>query len=431
MNAALLAWRVAGTLAEPGAVLLLRRRLARGKEIAARLAERRGVASETRPAGRLLWVHAASVGEALSVLPVLKALSVLQALADAPARPDTVLLTTGTRTATELLERRLGEDGLTPFVRLAMAPLDVPRWVGGFLDHWRPDAAAFVESELWPNMLGEARRRGVRLALLNARMSARSAARWQRLPGAARALFGHFEAIWVRSDEDAVRLAALGAPPFVAKGDLKEAASPLPCDEGARSVLAAAIGGRPVWLAASTHAGEEEIVRDAHLQLLDHFPDALAIVAPRHPGRGAAVAALLNAAPRRARGERPRQDHAFYVADTVGELGLLYRLASVVFIGRSLGGDGGGQNPLEPARFGCAVAMGPGRANVAGLASRLEKTDALGTVRDAESLAAFVGMMLADPDMLAATGARARQAATSSADLAAAAAWLLARLAAP
>ncbi len=422
MNAALLAWRVAGTLAEPAAVLLLRRRLVRGREIAERLGERRGIASEPRPAGRLLWVHAASVGEALSVLPV------LQALADLPDRPDAVLLTTGTRTATELLARRLGEAGLASFVRLAMMPLDVPRWAARFLDHWRPDAGVFVESELWPNVLGAARRRGVRLALLNARLSARSAERWGRAPGVARALLGVFTTIWARGPEDAARLASLGAPPIGMVGDLKEAAGVLPCDGAALASLRDAIGGRACWLASSTHPGEEEIVADAQRLLRARIPGLLAIVAPRHPDRGEPVAALLDAAPRRSRGEMPRDDHPFYVADTVGELGLWFRLAPVVFVGRSLGGDRGGQNPFEPARLGCAVVMGPGRANVAGLAGKLEAVDALATVHDAASLADMVAALLADPERAAATGVRGREVASARADLPVRAARMLVEL---
>lgn len=420
-NVGLLAWRLAATLAEPGAALLLRRRLARGKEIAARLPERRGLAAGPRPPGRLVWVHAASVGEALSVLPVLAAHARLPGAG-------TVLLTTGTATATVLAGERLAALGLGEAVRQAMVPLDVPRWVARFLGHWRPDAAVFVESELWPNMLAACRRRGIPTALLNARMSARSEAGWRRAPRLARALLGGFAEIWARSADDAARLASLGAPDATTVGDLKSAAGALPFDADALAALRRAVGARPCWLAASTHDGEEAVLRDAHLRLRAEAPDALLVVAPRHPARGAAVAALLDDAPRRSLGALPDPDHPFHVADTLGELGVLYRLAPVVFVGRSLAGQAGGQNPLEPARLGCAIATGPATANFAEAVGRLRDADALALVHDAASLAAWAARMLTDDAARAAAGARAEAAAAAASDLPARAARMIAAL---
>lgn len=393
-------------LAAPALRVMLRRRAARGKEVAARLPERRGIDATPRPPGRLLWLHAASVGEAVSVLPV------LSALAEHAASPH-VLLTTGTVTSAALLARRLPELGLGRVLH-RFAPLDVPAWAARFLDHWRPDAAAFVESELWPNQLAALRARGVPLMLLNARISDRSLRGWLRAPGFAREVLGAFDRVQARSEEDAVRLRRLGARRVEAPGDLKFAAEPLPADEAELARLRALVGARPLWLAASTHPGEEEAAAAVHRLLAPAHPGLLTIIAPRHPERGASIAAELGA-PRRGAGQPPPPG-GLWVADTLGELGLLYRLCGIAFVGNSLTGRGG-QNPLEPARLGCAVAVGPQTANFNDAVAALEAAGALQRVADAPALAAWVGTLLADPARRAPMAEAGRQVATANADL--------------
>ena len=379
--------------------LHLRGRARRGKEIAARLPEREGIDATPRPPGRLLWLHAASVGETVSLLPVLAAL------------PEglTVLVTTGTVTSAELLATRLAESGRAAVLH-RFVPLDVPAWVARFVDHWRPDAAALVESELWPNLIAAAARRRVPLLLLNARLSAASAARWARLPRSAAWLLGRFSVIQAQSEPDAERLRGLGAASVESPGNLKFAAPALPADAAELARLRGMIGERPVWLAASTHPGEEAIVADAHRRLATVHPGLLTIIAPRHPARGAEIAAALaGLSPgRRALGDAPQG--AVWIADTLGELGLLYRLAPIVFVGGSLV-PRGGQNPLEPARLGCVVAAGPGMENQAAAVGALGAAEALATVTDSASLAAWVGAMLADPARRAAIAAAGQEAA--------------------
>ena len=342
-------WAAAATLAAPALGLMLRARARRGKEIAARLPERRGIEAAPRPAGKLLWLHAASVGETVSLLSVLDELA-------RQAPEVSVLLTTGTVTSAELLAARLPALGLAEKVTHRFVPLDVPAWIARFLDHWRPDAAAFVESEIWPNLLAACARRRIPLMLINARLSARSFARWRRWPGIARGLLGGFASIRARGADDAARFSALGARAVRAVGDLKFAAAELPADSAALAELRAAIGARPVFLAASTHPGEEDILLAAHRRLLARHPDLLTILVPRHPARGSEIAALLGAtmAPRRAAATLPDAG-GLYIADTLGELGIFYRLATVAFIGGSLVPHGG-QNPLEAARLGAALA---------------------------------------------------------------------------
>ena len=394
MSAAGLLWHWGATLAKPLLPVYLRRRLACGKEIAARLPERCG-AGAARPAGPLLWLHAASVGETLSILPVLDALA-----ARAPGLA--VLLTTGTVTSLELLEQRLPA-ALRGRVLHRFVPLDVPCWVGRFLDGWRPDAAGIVESELWPNLIAAARTRRIPLALVNGRLSERSARRWRHVARLGRELMDAFTLVLAQSTADASRFTALGAGNVRAPGNLKEAAAPLPADPAALAALRAAIGDRPVLLAASTHPGEEAIVLAAHRLLLAEFPGLLTVLAPRHPNRGPDLAALAAGqglpAARRGLGELPGPATAVYVADTLGELGLFYRIASVGLVGGSLVPHGG-QNPLEPARLGCPILLGPWTGNFAEPVGRL--LAAGGAVRlaaaEAGVLAAAARAVLSNPD---------------------------------
>ncbi|MBN9563105.1 MAG: 3-deoxy-D-manno-octulosonic acid transferase [Alphaproteobacteria bacterium] len=438
-------WAGAATIVSPGLRLLLHARVRRGKEIAARLPERRGIDPTPRPAGRLLWLHAASVGETVSVFPVLTAL--------AEQAPDaSVLLTTGTLTSARLLAQRLPELGLERRVLHRFAPLDVPRWVARFLDHWRPDAAAFVESELWPNFVAACRARGVPVMLLNARLSERSFARWRRVRGPARELLGGFARIEAQSEADAARLRALGARAVSVPGNLKFAAPPLPCDSAELERLREMLRGRPVWLAASTHPGEEAIVLGVHRALAAAHPGLLTIIAPRHPDRGGQVADEArqffssagessppptpshkgrgNRKPpplvgggwgegslsQRSAGQDPPRG-GIWLADTLGELGLLYRLSRIAFIGRSLLAPGGGQNPLEAARLGCAIAVGPHTGNFVDILQVLEGAGAVAHVPDAAALAAWVSDMLRDPDAREAAGRAGMAAAARYADL--------------
>jgi 3-deoxy-D-manno-octulosonic-acid transferase len=384
-------WAGAARLAAPGLRLWLHRRLARGKERPGRIAERRGIDPTPRPHGRLVWLHAASVGETVSVLPLLAAL----------ARQDAALnflVTTGTVTSAALFLDRLPGLGLGPRARHRFVPLDVPGWAERFLEHWRPDAAAFVESELWPNLIAATASRRIPLALLNARLSARSFRRWRLAPGLARRVLGAFSLIAARSETDAARLSRLGARAVEAPGDLKLAAAPLPVDEHEQARLAALLGDRPRWLAASTHPGEEAVAAEVHRRLALDFPDLLTIIAPRHPERGAAIAAsLADLAPaRRAAGHDPPTG-GVWIADTLGELGLLYRLAPLVFVGKSLRGRGG-QNPLEPARLACAIAVGPHIENFAPAVARLEQAGGLVRVADGPALATWLAVLLREPE---------------------------------
>ena len=379
----------ATSLAAPALRRMLRHRAGKGKELAQRLAEREGIATLPRPAGRLIWVHAASVGETVSALPLIALL--------AAAGP--VLLTTGTVTSAKLAAERLPENALHQFI-----PLDVPGWVARFMDHWQPDAAVFLESEIWPNLLAACDARGISRFLINGRLSAASTCNWRRAPGVVKTLLGGFAAIHAQSAGDAANFRVLGAVRVLEWGNLKFHASPLPCDETARAVLQPAIRG-PVWLAASTHPGEEALVFAAHQALLAEFPGLVTLLVPRHPERGAEVAAICGDAPRRAL-HQPPQPGQVYVADTLGELGLFFRLASFAFIGNSLVGFGG-HNIVEPALLARPVICGPHLENFEEAAARLRAANAMVDVVDIASLIAAVRRWLVEPQAAEAAGARA------------------------
>lgn len=404
-------WALIASLLAPLLPFYLRRRVAKGKEIAERLAERQGHGA-ARPSGRLVWCHAASNGETLSLLPLLEAL----------AKQDSALsflVTTGTVTSARLLEQRLSPE-LAPRTQHRFLPLDVPRWVARFLEGWRPDLAVIVESELWPNMLAEADQQGVPLALINARMSARSARTWGWAPSFARGLLGRFGLILAQTEGDAARFAALAGRPVPCWGNLKYAAPPLPADPAELARLTLAWEGRPVWLAASTHPGEDEIILAAHRLLAAGHPGLLTVIVPRHPQRGPDIAALAGDLPvaRRGAGQEAGQGGSVYVADTLGELGLFYRLARVALIGGSLVPHGG-QNPLEAARLGCPIITGPHHFNFSEIITRLSAAHALVETPDgagaAQALAGKIARLLSDPTagqaMAAAAGALAQDQA--------------------
>jgi 3-deoxy-D-manno-octulosonic-acid transferase len=390
----------AGTTAlGPVVALYLARRMAHGKEDRERFPERQGFASRARPAGRLIWVHAASNGEAVSMLSLIDRL-----LVERPAL--SVLVTTGTVTSARLLAHRLPADRAWH----QYVPVDRPAYVKRFLDHWRPDLALWVESELWPNLVSQADRTGVPLLLLNGRMSARSFRGWQRVPGMIAPLLACFELCLAQDEVQAERFRRLGAAAAATVGDLKTAAAPLPFDEGELDRIAASAVGRPLWLAASTHQGEEEAAAWAHRALAPGRPGLLTIIAPRHPARADEIAAMLARqglkVARRARGETLTAATDIYLADTLGELGLFYRLAGIAFIGGSLT-PMGGHNPLEAALLDCAILHGPDMSNCAAMAQSLAAAGAAVTVRDVDELTAAVGRLLGDAVERAARAAAA------------------------
>ncbi|CCG41727.1 3-deoxy-D-manno-octulosonic acid transferase [Magnetospirillum molischianum] len=369
--------------------LYLDNRRHRGKEDPARFGERLGQPSQPRPPGPLVWVHAASVGESLSVLPLVGRLR---------RRGLGVLLTTGTVTSARMVADRLPEGAIHQY-----QPVDRTAYVSAFLDHWQPDLMLWTESDFWPNMLSEAKRRAIPMVLVQGRISPRSYARWRYLPDLIGKMLGGFDLCLAQTEADAGRLRDLGGGDVRCLGNLKYAVPPLPGDEAELERLRAAVAGRAFWLAASTHPGEEAIIASVHRHLAERFPSLLTLIVPRHPGRGPDIARKLIAlglsVAMRSAGETPRAGTAIHIADTMGELGVFYRLSDIVFMGKSLT-VGGGQNPFEPARLGCAVLFGPRMENFPDMTAHMVAAGAAIEVKDADDMAKTLGALLADPERL-------------------------------
>ncbi len=380
-------YRLASRAAAPTvAPLQLARRVKRGKENPARLAERYGQASLPRPSGPMIWLHGASVGEMLAVMPLIERLR---------AKDFAILMTSGTVTSAALAERRLPAGALHQFI-----PFDAPRFVGRFLDHWRPDLALFVESDLWPNLILACRDRAIPMILVNGRVSERSFSRWRLLPDAISALLQRFDLCLAQSGADAQRYATLGAPHVSTTGNLKLDVPAPPADFTALQTLKSSIGERTVIAAASTHADEEKDIIAVHRRLRAKRSTLLTIIAPRHPERGPGIADAAKVAglsvALRSRGELPKAGVDVFVADTLGELGLVYRLAPVVFMGGSLAKHGG-QNPIEAIRLGAAVIHGPHVWNFAEIYATLDAAHGAALINDEDGLTTCLTGWLADP----------------------------------
>jgi 3-deoxy-D-manno-octulosonic-acid transferase len=391
----------------PGAIsplleLYLAHRRRAGREDGARFAERRGIPSHPRPPGMLVWFHAASVGESMSMIRLIDRVR-------AEREGISILVTTGTVTSAAIVADRLGDRVIHQYV-----PVDRRAWVERFLGHWRPDCAIWIESEIWPNLLLALSDRGIPAALVNARMSARSHASWARVPRTIAALLATFDLCLAQSEDEAARLRMLGARDVRYVGHLKYAADPLPVDTGELAAIQRAIGNRKVWLLASSHEGEEAIAIAAHELLAQRFPDMLTIIAPRHPKRGAGVAELARSAglqaSLRSSGKDPSPADAIYIVDSIGELGLWYRIAPIACIGGSLAPIGG-HNPIEAAQLDCALLYGPHISSITGIAAELEAANAALVVRDAASLANAVTRLTENTDAAAAMAEAAKQVA--------------------
>jgi len=370
----------------PLAPALIKRRLKLGKEDPARIGERRGVSNDVRPRGPLVWIHGASVGE------VLAAAALIEKLRELNLR---ILLTSGTVTSAAIVARRFPPDIIHQYV-----PYDSPRFVARFLDHWRPSLALFIESDLWPNLILSSAARRLPMVLINGRMSHRSFPRWRRVSSTISALLGKFDICLAQSEVDAERFAALGSPNVVTTGNLKLDVPAPPADPLKLERLTSVTRGRPIIVAASTHPGEEEILLDVHRTLSGFFPSLLTVIVPRHPDRGAAIARMVAASglkpALRSREELPTAATDIYVADTLGELGLFYRLAPIVFMGGSLV-EHGGQNPIEAVKLGASIVHGP---HVFNFSDVYEALDGAGGARRADTREALVkqlGQLLADP----------------------------------
>lgn len=343
---------------------ILQRRASKGKEDSARIGERLGTVSIVRPVGTLVWLHGASIGESMVALSVAEHMR-----ARAPHLQ--FLFTSGTKTSADLIATKLKVGDAHCYV-----PVDIPSATRAFIAGWSPDLAVFVEGEIWPNLIMAARKAGIPTALINARMTTKSVANWARRKAAAHYLFNGFDLVLPADERTKTGLSRLRSKAIGQAGNLKLASAPPHIDAAALVQLRLAITGRPVWLAASTHAGEDKVLIMAHNALMMAAPNALLILAPRHPERANDVEVdcrIAGIVPmRRSKGQVPAAHDPIWLWDTMGELGLAMSLAPVTFMGGSIVPGVGGHNPVEPAQVGSAIVSGAAVHNFDGLYQELE-----------------------------------------------------------
>lgn len=365
----------------------LKKRLEEGKEDASRFDERFGEPSRLRPSGELIWFHAASVGEAVSALPLIKVL-----LARNSDR--SILMTTGTMTSAALMQERLPAGAFHQFV-----PIDTKSSVTRFLDYWQPQMAIWMESEIWPNLINQTSKRKIPMLMLNARITESSFNLWRKTGGLSKKLLKKFDYIHAQSDLAAERLKYLGAEEVEALGNLKFCSPPLPFQNERFREIKAAVKDRKIWLASSTHKGEEAIVASAHLAMKTGIKNLLTIIVPRHPDRGEEIMVKLQEAgfnvARRSLRQPIQKDTDIYLADTIGELGLFYRLVEVVYMGGSLV-QKGGQNVLEAARLNCAIMHGPDMSNFTEIVTDLKNNKGIIQVNNGSDLASVTYRLLSE-----------------------------------
>lgn len=381
-------------LLSPFLRLYLYYRRAKGKEDSQRVQERFGLATQPRPLGEIIHIHAASVGESLAVLPLISAI-----VKDTPYK---VLMTTGTITSAQLMAKQLPQGAIHQFI-----PLDHPQWVQRFLDHWQPALTILVESDLWPHLIQACHNRKIPLVLLNARFSPQSRRRWGYFKGVAQTLFSCFDLILSQSPEVTRFFQSFGMTSIKTMGNIKFAASPLAYSSQDYKDLKTAIGKRPIWLAASTHSGEEAVCLKTHLELRQIFPNLLTIIVPRHPNRGETILSELkgvNAILRTQERTIPKNCE-IYVADTLGELGLFYALSPIAFVGGSFV-PVGGHNPIEPALLDCAILWGPQTYNFVDVSHFLR--EAAWPLASEKELTPVIKTLLKEPQIATLMGEHAK-----------------------
>ncbi len=383
------------TFGKPVIMSFLNQRLKNGKEDPERLQERFGMPSRLRPENNpLMWVHVASVGEAQSMLHLID-------LFLEQNQTGSVLVTSITRTSATLLEKRLPARAFHQYL-----PVDRPKWVKRFLDYWQPTLILWAESELWPSILSEIGQRHIPMALINARMSHKSFKNWSRVKGLAQKILSGFTVILTQTDTDKNYYTSLGARSVVTTGNIKFASAPLPCNADDLEQLKNTTENRPLWVYASTHAGEEELAAKIHSDIRAYIPDLLTIIIPRHPERRADILKTLepyelNITSRTQHKILPHDKTDIYLVDTLGELGLFYRLSPLSMIGRSFSGDGGGgHNPLEAAQLQSAILHGPHVQNLSDIFVPMDEQGAALCLKSPDDLAPAIRALLTDKESL-------------------------------
>ncbi|GAA4663147.1 lipid IV(A) 3-deoxy-D-manno-octulosonic acid transferase [Bartonella pachyuromydis] len=381
-QAAFLIYRMIGFCLRPVVPFYLFLRTVRGKEERGRQKERLGKSHKARPKSPLIWLHAASVGETLALVPLINYILSLEI---------NVLLTTGTVTSSSLVKKMFGNRLIHQY-----APLDLDLAMRRFISHWKPDLVLVCESEIWPLRIKELAKMHIPQILVNAHMSERSFKAWQKRPVLAKHIFKHIDLVIGQNERDIAYYHTLGVKSVALSGNLKADVLPVE-DKALLTHYLSAIGNRPVWAALSTHEEEEEIAFEVHRILKDYLPDLLTIIVPRHPDRLEELIKKCNNRNlrfvRRSSNAVPEDNTDILWGDTIGEMGLFLRLSKVSFIGKSLCGNGG-HNPLELAFFHSAILTGPYVSNFQEMFEKFLTHEAAFMIQDTEQLATQVYKLL-------------------------------------
>lgn len=380
-------------MSEPLLWRKLQKRIRAGKEDASRIDERQGHSKIKRPDGKLIMVHASSVGETISVMPLVKRLRELH--------PEiNILITTNTMTSAQLLKERYSD---VDFIHQYIV-WDYPDWVRAFLDHWKPDSIILVESEIWPTFIIEAKKRDINISLINARISERSYNRWLRFSKTARQIFSSLDLILVQSNSDGEKFSKLGGENVVNRGNLKMVSPPLTYDKNELSELADKLRHKNIILAASTHDKEEIMLAQILHNLYEKYPHVFLIIVPRHPERLENILSDLEPynyhIAVRSRGDEIKQNTNIYIADTIGELGLFYALSPISIIGKSIINHGG-QNPLESMRLHSVPIIGPNMENFVEVCDQMKKEQTVIQVETPDDLEEVLLSMIDKPSIVA------------------------------
>lgn len=369
----------------------IQKRIEAGKEDTKRFNERKGRPTKERPNGKLIWFHGASVGESVSMLPLINKLLEINPNIN-------VMVTTGTTTSADLMSKRLPERAFHQYI-----PIDNPSFTKRFIKHWQPDMVLWFESDFWPAMLSSIKKKNIPLILVNGRISNKSFKRWQQFDYISKELLACFTYCLGQSEEDAYRLRVLGAKDSTCLGNLKFAGLPIPVDETKKEAIMRQIGNRPIFCISSTHSNEEEQIARELPKLFADNPDLLVIIAPRHPQRGLEIQNQIKelgfSTALRSAQEPIEKTTQIYIADTIGELGIWYGISPIVFIGGSLIPHGG-QNFMEPSRLRDAVIVGPHMHNFTDAMQRAQKANAIIQVNNGSEVVETVNQLLQSNDLL-------------------------------
>ena len=375
-------YKLIGFILIPFIPFIIFRRLSDGKETKGRTNERYGKTRIKNISNKLVWIHAASVGESLSIIPIVKEMIKNKYF-------DTILITTGTTSSSEIIEQKLGDHVIHQFV-----PFDIIVYVKRFLNHWKPSLAIFVESEIWPNIIYETKKINIPLIILNGRMTFKTFKRWSLLGSFSKKLFSNFDACCTQNNDSTIFYKKLGIINTEFTGNLKFAHHDIKIDEKSYGDLKKTSKNRIIFLAASTHDGEENIIKNVSLNISQVHKNLLTIIVPRHPQRKNILAEVKgNKIAVRSKKEKITKNTLFYIADTIGELNLFYKLANIIFVGGSMINHGG-QNPIEAAYYGKTILHGKNIQNFTDVYEILKLMKLTEQVENERQLELFVNRLI-------------------------------------